>query len=99
MSIDLSHLLDSYRACALLPNEERIQWIKQNRWIHYSRAERVLDCLTALLHYPPRDYLPCLLLFGATGTGKTSLAATTGRASMQVLAELARSVYSNAAGS
>ena len=73
LSIDLSHLLDPYRARALLPNEERIQWIKQDRWIHYSRAERVLDCLTALLHYPPRDRMPCLLLFGATGMGKTSL--------------------------
>ena len=42
-----------YRARALLPNEEHIQWIKQDRWIHYSRAGRLLDCLTALLHYPP----------------------------------------------
>ena len=37
------------------------------------RAERVLDRLTALLHYPPRDRMPCVLLFGATGMGKTSL--------------------------
>jgi GTPase SAR1 family protein len=73
LSVNLSHLLDPYSARALLPNEERIEWIKQDRWIHYSRAERVLERLTALLHYPPRDRMPCVLLFGATGMGKTSL--------------------------
>jgi Bacterial TniB protein len=67
LSDNLSHLLDTYSARALLPDEERIEWIKQDRWIHYSRAERVLDRLTALLHYPPRDRMPCVLLFGATG--------------------------------
>src|SRR5260370_11246484 len=73
LSVNLFHLLDPYSARALLPNEERIEWIKQDRWIHYSRAERVLERLTALLHYPPRDRMPCVLLFGATGMGKTSL--------------------------
>ena len=71
LSVNLSHLLDPYSARALLPDEERIEWIKQDRWIHYSRAERVLDRLTALLHYPPRDRMPCVLLFGATGLSKT----------------------------
>jgi hypothetical protein len=34
----LSHLHASYRAYALLSASERIQWIRQDRWIHYSRA-------------------------------------------------------------
>jgi hypothetical protein len=51
----LSHLHAAYRAYALLPASERIQWIRQDRWIHYSRAEQVLNRLSDLLTYPARD--------------------------------------------
>jgi hypothetical protein len=94
LSDNLSHLLDTYSARALLPDEERIEWIKQDRWIHYSRAERVLDRLTALLHYPPRDRMPCVLLFGSTGMGRLlwfrSFFAITVRALTRFWAERAR---------
>jgi Bacterial TniB protein len=69
----LSHLHAAYRAYALLPASERIQWIRQDRWIHYSRAEQVLSRLSDLLTYPTRDRMPCLLLFGPTGMGKTRI--------------------------
>ena len=51
----LSHLNGPYRAYALLSASERVQWIRQDRWIHYSRAEQVLNRLTDLLTYPARD--------------------------------------------
>jgi hypothetical protein len=69
----LSHLQAPYRAYALLPASERIQWIRQDRWIHYSRAEQVLNRLSDLLTYPARDRMPCHLLFGPTGMGKTRI--------------------------
>ena len=69
----LSHLHAAYRAYALLSASERIQWIRQDRWIHYSRAEQVLNRLSDLLTYPARDRMPCLLLFGPTGMGKTRI--------------------------
>ncbi|MBV9489903.1 MAG: TniB family NTP-binding protein, partial [Verrucomicrobia bacterium] len=69
----LSHLQGPYRPYALLPASERIQWIRQDRWIHYPRAEQVLHRLADLLTYPARDRMPCLLLFGATGMGKTRI--------------------------
>ena len=69
----LSHLHAAYRAYALLPASERIQWVRQDRWIHYSRAEQVLNRLSDLLTYPARDRMPCLLLFGSTGMGKTRI--------------------------
>jgi replication-associated recombination protein RarA len=69
----LSHLHAPYRAYALLSASERIQWIRQDRWIHYSRAEQVLNRLSDLLTYPARDRMPCLLLFGPTGMGKTRI--------------------------
>jgi Bacterial TniB protein len=70
---EFSHLHAPYRAYALLSASERIQWIRQDRWIHYSRAEQVLNRLSDLLTYPPRDRMPCLLLFGPTGMGKTRI--------------------------
>jgi Bacterial TniB protein len=73
LSFDLTHLLQQYRPHALLADEERIQWIRQDRWIHYSRAEWVLARLVDLLNYPSRDRMPCLLLFGSTGMGKTRI--------------------------
>ena len=57
----------------MLPAAERVQWIRQDRWINYSRADQVLGRLSSLLAYPVRDRMPCLLLFGATGMGKTRI--------------------------
>ena len=47
--------------------------MRVERWITYPRAEFVLSRLSELLTYPPRDRMPCLLLFGATGIGKTKI--------------------------
>jgi len=55
---------------ARLPAEERIGWIRQDRWINYTRTEQILTCLAGLLDYPPRDRMPSLLLFGATGMAR-----------------------------
>jgi hypothetical protein len=48
-------------------------WIRQERWISYPRAEQVLVRLGDLLHFPSRQRMPALLLFGATGMGKTRI--------------------------
>lgn len=58
---------------AALPTHERILRIRAERWINYSRAEAALTRMTELLEYPQRDRMPCLLLFGATGMGKTKI--------------------------
>jgi hypothetical protein len=70
---DLSHL--SSEACAetQLPNAERILRVRAERWINYGRAEAALGRMAELLEYPQRDRMPCLLLFGATGMGKTKI--------------------------
>jgi replication-associated recombination protein RarA len=70
---DLSHLSSEAGAETLLPNAERILRIRAERWINYGRAEMVLARMAELLEYPQRDRMPCLLLFGATGMGKTKI--------------------------
>jgi chromosomal replication initiation ATPase DnaA len=73
MSEELTHLEAAHRVHAGLSADERIDWIRQDRWIHYPRADQVVARLADLLTYPPRDRMPCLLLFGATGMGKTRI--------------------------
>lgn len=73
MSQDLVHLQPTHRNTARLSNAERIAWIRQERWILYPRAERILGRLADLVDYPPRDRMPCLLIYGATGMGKTRI--------------------------
>ena len=70
---ELSHLQPPYREAALLSNDERIHWIRQERWIHYPRAEHIVERLADLVDYPPRDRMPCLVIYGATGMGKTRI--------------------------
>jgi Bacterial TniB protein len=56
-----------------LPDAERIKFIRCDRWIHYEAAQDVIRRLNDLLAYPPRDRMPCLLIYGATGMGKTKV--------------------------
>jgi Bacterial TniB protein len=56
-----------------LADADRINWLRQERWIQYPRAERVLERLMDLVDYPPRDRMPCLVIYGAIGMGKTRI--------------------------
>ena len=67
------HLDERYRRYAELPDDERIAWIKADRWIGFEQAEAALLRLNSLLAYPPRDRMPCLLIYGDTGMGKTKI--------------------------
>jgi hypothetical protein len=73
VSSDFPHLQACHQAVARQNNEERIAWIRQERWIEYPRAKRILDRLTDLVDYPPRDRMPCLVIYGGTGMGKTRI--------------------------
>lgn len=73
MSVELPHLQGPYKANALLSDQDRIGLIRQERWIQYARAERILYRLADLVDYPPRDRMPCLVIYGATGMGKTRI--------------------------
>ena len=73
MTPDLDHLQPPFRSIALQPAAERITWIQQDRWIHYTRADEALKRIAELLACPPRNRMPCLLLTGAPGMGKTHI--------------------------
>ena len=67
------HLDPAYRKFAALPDEERIAWIRADRWIGFDQAGLALARLENLLTYPARDRMPCLLIYGDTGMGKTKI--------------------------
>jgi uncharacterized protein YjiS (DUF1127 family) len=73
MNDSFDHLATECREEARLGTPERIRAILTERWINYPRAAFALERLDHLLHHPPRDRMPCLLLFGATGMGKTKI--------------------------
>jgi Bacterial TniB protein len=52
MVVNLDHLHPAYRHHASLPDEERIAWIRSDRWVNFAMAERALQRLEALLAYP-----------------------------------------------
>jgi replication-associated recombination protein RarA len=70
---DLPHLTLEAREDSQLPDAERILRIRAERWVHYHLAETALVRMSELLAYPQRDRMPCLLLYGATGMGKTKI--------------------------
>jgi hypothetical protein len=70
---DYAHLLPAYRDQAALADAERILWIRADRWLDLEQARTALGRLEDLLAYPPRDRMPCLLLYGDTGMGKTKI--------------------------
>ena len=73
MAEDLEHLLPECRADALLSPAERIELVKVDRWVTYARADAVLTHLNSLLRYPLHDRMPCMLLYGLPGMGKTKI--------------------------
>lgn len=71
MTLDLAHLHPDYREAAQLPDDSRLTWLKTERWIAFPKAMAVLDRLTYLLEYPTRPRMPCLLVYGRSGMGKS----------------------------
>jgi hypothetical protein len=53
--------------------EERILYIKDDRWIGYQRARDVLDKMTALLYHPRILRMPNMLIIARTNNGKTQI--------------------------
>ncbi|MER9001534.1 TniB family NTP-binding protein [Mesorhizobium australicum] len=67
---DYQHLLPAYRPHG---DADRIAWIRADRWLKTAQARAALARLEDLLSCPVRDRMPCLLLYGDTGMGKTKI--------------------------
>lgn len=70
---DLSHLSLAVREVAMLPDEQRISYVRGDRWIGYTRAGAALQKLEELFVWPSKQRMPNLLLIGPTNNGKSMI--------------------------
>lgn len=56
-----------------LSDEQRIKWIRSDHWFELPQALLALKWLEDLLLGPRVSRMPCLLIFGPTGMGKTRI--------------------------
>jgi GTPase SAR1 family protein len=75
-------MVDENHVARLLPEaremldksmEERIGYIRQDRWIPYPEADRILAKLEAFYNMPKKARAPSMLLVGDSNCGKSSL--------------------------
>ncbi|MGN2642439.1 TniB family NTP-binding protein [Nocardia takedensis] len=71
--VDLSHLHPSAQQLVMLPDAERISYVRADRWIGYTRATEALTMLEGLLTMPGKQRMPNLLLIGTTNNGKSMI--------------------------
>jgi predicted ATPase len=71
VTLDLSHLAKDVREQAFESSVARVRHVQEARWITHERVQRVLDELEWRFQYPTCSRMPCLLLYGDSGMGKT----------------------------
>lgn len=70
---ELRHLHESVRPVAGLGADERIAHLRHDRWVDHPLASQALQRLEQLLTTPRRTRMPCLLIYGDSGMGKTMI--------------------------
>ena len=68
-----NHLSKAAMAVIEKSTEERVNYIKNDRWIGYTRAKNILDNMEDLLSHPKKSRMPNMLLVGESDNGKTML--------------------------
>ena len=69
----MNHLMPWAKEIALLADDERIQRVRTDRWVGYTKATEAVAKLEALLSHPKRQRMPNLLLIGQTNNGKSMI--------------------------
>ena len=73
MTLDLSHLSTPTRELAFQDAKARIKLLQTARWVAFPRAGIAVEELQRRFHYPTRARMPCMLLYGDSGMGKTMI--------------------------
>lgn len=67
------HIHPEFREVMFCPDQQRLAFLDQPRWIGYERAQLALDTLQALMNKPRQPRMPNLLIVGDPNNGKTTL--------------------------
>src|SRR6202030_2861124 len=73
MTLDLSHLTAATRDLAFHDAKARILSVQTARWVAYPRAGIAVEELERRFHYPTFALMPCMLLYGDSGMGKSMI--------------------------
>jgi hypothetical protein len=73
MTLDLSHLSRPAKEQAFLDAKSRIKLVQTARWVGFERAQLAFEELERRFNYPTCARMPCLLLYGDSGMGKTMI--------------------------
>ena len=73
MNPEHAHLVPSAENLLSLTDSERIEAIREERWITYPRARLPLELLDSLLARPRTTRMPSLAIYADSGMGKTML--------------------------
>ncbi len=73
MTLDLSHLTGPTRELAFQDTKARIRLVQTARWVAYPRAGVAVDELERRFNYPTCARMPCMLLYGDSGMGKSMI--------------------------
>jgi hypothetical protein len=65
--------LSATREQAFLDAKSRIKLVQTARWVGFNRAQLAVDELERRYHYPSCARMPCMLLYGDSGMGKTMI--------------------------
>jgi Cdc6-like AAA superfamily ATPase len=69
----ITHLAPEAQAALDLPEDQRISFLTEDRWIDYPRAREALQELERLLAGPKRTRMPSLLIHGESDIGKSMI--------------------------
>lgn len=73
IDLQYQHLSQNAIEALSLSDHDRMERIRQSKWIGYTRARAILDKMEDLLSYPPKHRMPNLLIVGDTNNGKTMI--------------------------
>jgi hypothetical protein len=73
MTESVDHVFPEVAALLAAPDHQRIRVLHEEKWVSYPRAKQALDTMERIFNYPPRKRMPCLLIQGRSGMGKTMI--------------------------
>lgn len=67
------HVHADFRPVVGMPDQARIDFLFEPRWIGYPAAQKLIDLLRHLMTIPTRPRMPNLLVVGGSNNGKTTI--------------------------
>jgi len=67
------HVLENVENVIELSKDERIYFLREEKWLGYTLAKEILEKMQTLMDYPRKSRMPSMLLIGETNNGKTSI--------------------------